>query len=622
MLNEKGENMTKSNRRAVLVGGAALGGVAAGVSLSGLGSLAFAESAGEGCPPALGPVKVGPDDPRYRYLVSRGINLRFDKQPEYIHVVGSTEQVVNAVQAAVDAGKRVTVRSGGHCFDNLVDNDEIIIDMSAMRGVYFDPEYNAFALEPGPQLTEVYRQLYLGWGVTIPSGSCPGVGVGGHILGGGYGPMSRLHGLSVDHLYGVEVVTVDADGKAKATVATREEDDPNRDLWWAHTGGGGGNFGIVTRYLMRSPVDSTDPTELLPRPPSELLAFACIWNWSDLDEESFSRIVAQHGRWHEDNSDPGSPNAGLHTVLMLNNRLSEVVMLVGEAKGDDPEAMVDEYLAAVGEGVTAEPFVSREPRPWLNSMLAADTEEISGPSRTKIKNGYLRQRFSDDQIAVLWEYLSEEDAQAFRSSWLVAYGGQVNAIDPEATAVAQRGSILKAIYITGWGDPAQDETELAWVRDLYRDIYAATDGVPALDERNEGCFVNYADVDLADPELNTSGTPWHELYYGGNYPRLQRIKAEWDPLNVFHHDLSIRPDASLEAVFEPAVLLRDVQAGASRRRCEALCTLRFLQKRRCAGPSPPLRLHSSGPPLTTNEVLRQPLIRLKCAGRSARDLST
>jgi hypothetical protein len=103
--------------------------------------------------------------------------------------------------------------------------------------------------------------------------------------------------------------------------------------------------------------------------------------------------------------------------------------------------------------------------------------------------------------------------------------------------------MMKAIYINAWTDPEADEVQLAWVRDLYREIYADTDGVPVPNEHNEGCFINYADVDLADPELNPSKTSWHELYYGGNYPRLQRIKADWDPLNVFHHDLSIRPDS-------------------------------------------------------------------------------
>ena len=89
--------------------------------------------------------------------------------------------------------------------------------------------------------------------MTIPAGESPDLGVGGHVLGGAFGFLCRQHGLAADHLYGVEVVVVDETGTARSVVATREPSDPNRELWWAHTGGGGGNFGIVTRYWFRSP---------------------------------------------------------------------------------------------------------------------------------------------------------------------------------------------------------------------------------------------------------------------------------------------------------------------------------------------------------------------------------
>ncbi|MER7890103.1 FAD-binding protein [Micromonospora sp. NPDC094482] len=170
--------------------------------------------------------------------------------PDEVRVVGSTDQVVSAVQDAVRTGRRVAVRGGGHCFEGFVDDPAVrmVIDMSGLTGIYHDPRRFGFAVEAGATLGDAYRRLYLGWGVTIPGGSCPGVGVGGHIAGGGYGRLSRLHGLVVDHLYAVEVVVVDRGGTARAVVATRERTDPNRDLWWAHTGGGGGNFGVVTRY--------------------------------------------------------------------------------------------------------------------------------------------------------------------------------------------------------------------------------------------------------------------------------------------------------------------------------------------------------------------------------------
>lgn len=536
--------MTSTTRRNLLTGAAALGGVvvggaAVGASLTGLGAQAFAEPATDGGPPPPGPAKIGKDDDRYAYLASRRVNPRFDKQPEYFHVVASTDQVVAAVEEAVKADKRITVRSGGHCMDNLVDNDQVVIDMSAMTALYFDDEHRAFSIAPGLTLTEVYRRLYLGWGVTIPAGTCPGVGAGGHIVGGGYGSLSRTEGLSVDHLYGVEVVTVDADGAVKATVATRDPDDPHHDLWWAHTGGGGGNFGIVTRYLMRTPdVASEDPADLLPRPPADVIAFSVIWNWADLDKEQFSRLATQYGTWHEHNSAPGAPGTALHAVLMLHSPIYEVVVAAGMVRGDtNADAILDDFLATVGDGV-AEPTITRERVPWLTAAMSG-LEETDGDSRSKIKSTHKRTGFTADQVEVLWEHLSDPEPSHAGSVWLVSYGGQVNTIDPEATAVAHRSSILKAIYVNGWQDPEQDRAQLEWLRNLYSDVYADTGGVPEPGEANDGCYINYPDVDLADPDVNSSGVAWHELYYGDNYPRLRAVKGTWDPRNVVHHDLSI-----------------------------------------------------------------------------------
>ena len=99
----------------------------------------------------------------------------------------------------------------------------------------------------------------------------PEVGAGGHFCGG-YGPLSRLHGSVVDHLDAVEVVVVNRAGVARSVIATRDPKDPNHDLWWAHAGGGGGNFGVVTRYWLRTPgAAGDDPAKLLPRAPAGLL---------------------------------------------------------------------------------------------------------------------------------------------------------------------------------------------------------------------------------------------------------------------------------------------------------------------------------------------------------------
>jgi FAD/FMN-containing dehydrogenase len=144
-----------------------------------------------------------------------------------VQLVGSTGQVVEAVQDAVRKQLRVAVRSGGHCLEAFVADPavRVVIDTSLMSGLYYDSQMGAFAIEAGARLGEAYRTLFLGWGVTIPAGVSPNVGIGGHVAGGGFGFLCRQHGLASDHLYGVEVVVVDDTGTAKSVVATREPAD-------------------------------------------------------------------------------------------------------------------------------------------------------------------------------------------------------------------------------------------------------------------------------------------------------------------------------------------------------------------------------------------------------------
>ncbi|WP_243338634.1 FAD-binding oxidoreductase [Anaeromyxobacter soli] len=125
--------------------------------------------------------RIGPDDPRYADLAHRGFNRRFRGNPDYVRLVGSTEQVVQAVQEAVREDLRVAVRSGGHCLEGLVADPavRVLIDTSLMTGVAYDPEMSALVVEAGTTLGELYRKLFLGWGVTVPAGESPDIGVGG-----------------------------------------------------------------------------------------------------------------------------------------------------------------------------------------------------------------------------------------------------------------------------------------------------------------------------------------------------------------------------------------------------------------------------------------------------------
>jgi hypothetical protein len=155
-------------------------------------------------------------------------------------------------------------------------------------------------------------------------------------------------------------------------------------------------------------------------------------------------------------------------------------------------------------------------------------------TRMKYKSTYMKRAFPDRQIDVLYRYLSEESPPP--ADWftllLDGYGGEVNRIDPAATAIPQRDSAFKMQYILGWKDPGLDEPGLAWIRRLYRDMYADTGGEPMPNDVQDGCYVNYADADLQN---------WQYLYYKDNYPKLQQVKARLDPHDLFHHAQSVQP---------------------------------------------------------------------------------
>jgi FAD binding domain/Berberine and berberine like len=491
----------------------------------------------------FGPVSVDARDPRYESLL-RGTNHRFVARPDQVCVVTTTAQAVAAVAEAVAAGQRITVRSGGHGFEGFFAADGgVLLDLSEMTAVSFDASRNAFAVEPGATLGHLYRVLFKGWNVTLPGGECTEVGVGGHFAGGGYGPLSRRLGAVVDYLYAVEVVLVDADGTARAVVATREPDDPHRDLLWAHTGGGGGNFGIVTRYWVRSPgVTSTEPTRLLPKAPGQWRVAYCVWPWESMTEESFTTLLRNTGRWFERNSAPGSPHAQHSASFYASHRSGGALLLQAMVDEDVPDgaALIDAYFDEVNQGVGVESTRTQVTRPWLYFAAYPNwgdpgTQDVR---RIKIKAAYLRKGYTDPQLAVIWDHLTRAGSEQ-NQLILIGYGGQVNAVAPDATATAQRDSVLKAAYMSVWGDQEQDDAHMTRLREFYRDVYSATGGVPVPNEVNDGSYINYPDVDLADPAWNTSGIPWSTLYYKDNYPKLQQVKQRYDPLDTFHHGLSV-----------------------------------------------------------------------------------
>src|SRR6202047_4535293 len=186
-------------------------------------------------------------DPGYE-AARIGWNRLYSRYPETIVFCCDTEDVGNAVKWAREEGIALRARSGRHSLDGWSSVDGgLVIDVSQMKSVTIDETVRTATVGTG--LTQKETVPALGQrGFVIPTGSEGGVGLGGVVLGGGFGLLTRSLGLASDNLLAAEVVVADGSHSAKVVEATEHS---NADLLWACRGGGGGNFGIATSYTLK-----------------------------------------------------------------------------------------------------------------------------------------------------------------------------------------------------------------------------------------------------------------------------------------------------------------------------------------------------------------------------------
>jgi aclacinomycin oxidase len=261
----------------------------------------------------------------------------------------------------------------------------------------------------------------------------------------------------------------------------------------------------------------------------------------------FATLVDNFMGWCARNSAADTPTAALHGEVCALRKEAGIVMVMGRIDPSLPGsgAILDAYLAEVGAGLPEATVTVQENEPWLYNLLNLPDEAAAfglqaSKLRTKIKSAYLKVPLDAGQRDTLFRCLTDP-----RYGWaaggvmFATWGGAMNALGPGDTAIIQRDSIMQMSFINSWNDAGDDDRHLDWIRSCYRDVFASTGGVPVRDDRTDGAYINWPDVDLADPALNSSGVPWSTLYYGDNYAKLRRVKARWDPRGMFTHALSI-----------------------------------------------------------------------------------
>jgi FAD/FMN-containing dehydrogenase len=502
---------------------------------------------------------VNRQDPRYQALL-RGHNLRFPENaavaPGRIAICTTPAQVRQALQSAVHDGVRPTVRSGGHCYENFSANNPggVLLDLSLLNTVDFDPSTDEYCVAPGAVLGDIYQSFYKRYGLTLPGGSCYSVGAGGHISGGGYGYLSRLQGLTSDWLAAVDILTVDAAGRV---VERRVDGKNDPDLFRACRGAGGAGFGIITSFRFKQ----------LPVAPRQVVEVGLHFPWETMTEDQFVALLTTYGNyWATRGLDRDT--WGLFVLLGVGPRRYDgrlgmhIQFCQPDGKVDDL-SVLREFLARfdrfnpiiasrraefgnpVARQAARRPAsAAYEPEriPWLETAVS-DHGGRDG-ARAKYKSAYMKRSFVPAEARAIYRFYSGDSITA-RSSVISidSYGGAINRPQLAAeTAIAQRSSIMKLQWQCYWFDPAEDARHLHELDAFYTSVYSGEhvdahhQGTPWGDAY-EGCYMNYADVDMLRYPY------WPELFYGrdGLYKFLQKVKQAYDPNNVFHHAMSIRP---------------------------------------------------------------------------------
>jgi FAD/FMN-containing dehydrogenase len=451
---------------------------------------------------------------------AQSYNPIFDgAHPEAIAYCASSNDVVLAVAFAKRHAVELSLRSGGHCYGGWSTGSGLVIDVSPMNRVIYNPATSLVDVGAGTRLIDLYAAL-APYEVAVPGGSCPSVGIAGLALGGGFGVLGRKLGLTCDNMASADVVL------ASGEVVTC---DPvhHPDLFWALRGGGGGSFGVVTGF------------RFFAHPIGPLGLFTLVWPWS-----SAAAVASSWQGWAPEAPDELWSNCLLVASQSTPAGETPAARVTGVYSGAQGELqdLVDALVSDVG----ASPFTNFVgSASYLDTMLIeagceGDTvPECHLPSENPAgllarapfiaKSDIIDARLSPAAIATLLEAVEQRQASPVLSGGgfvLDAAGGAINRVPPDATAYVHRSSLASMQYSANWAPSSPQSVAAAnreWIDSAWQSMRPYVSG---------GAYSNYADPDLAD---------WQHAYWGSNFARLTEIKRAYDPANLFHFAQSVPP---------------------------------------------------------------------------------
>ncbi len=405
-------------------------------------------------------------------------------------------------------------RGGGHSYAGYSTTTGLVVDVTRMNAIQVNTSAGNAVVGAGARLIDVYAAVAQ-HGMIIPAGSCPTVGIAGVTLGGGIGVLGRKFGLTCDNLLAAQVVV--ANGSILSCDA-----NTNPDLFWALRGGGGGNFGVVTSFTFQM------------HPVSTLSLFTYDWPWSAAAE-----MVNAWQNWA-----PSAPDELWSNCLLLGtDKNSQPIARVNGVYVGGTAALNTLLRQLTGSMSVAPSGTYVSASDILDTMLieagcygktvsechlVGQTPDGQEQRDTySAKSDFYTRALPRQGIDALVNAIDRRQASSTMSGGgilLDACGGAINRVAADATAFVHRDALFSAQYLAHWNasDPAPIVTaNYSWMANTWQAMRPYASGA---------AYQNYIDPNLAD---------WQMAYYGANLPRLQRVKAMYDPGNLFHFAQSI-----------------------------------------------------------------------------------
>jgi len=436
------------------------------------------------------------------YEASRTIwNAMIDRKPGLIVECAGAADVARAVRFAREHNLLVSVRSGGHNIaGSAVCDGGMMISLARMKSIRVDPKARRAWVEPGNTLGDVDKETQA-YALALPVGINSTTGIAGLTLGGGFGWLSRRHGLTIDNLISADVVT--ADGQL-----ARASAEENPDLFWGIRGGGG-NFGIVTAFeFALHPMGPDVLSGLIVHPIS-----------------AAADVLRQYRQFCA-----AAPDEV--TVWVVMRKAPPLPFLPPEVHGTEVLVLAALYAGPMGDGEKAlaplraigQPIADViSPHPFTGFQAAFDPLLTPGARNYWKSHDFLA--LDDGLLDTLLEYVGTlPDPQC--EIFIAQMGGATSRVPTDDTAYRHRDANFVMNVHGRWNDAKHDARCIEWCRSLFEAASPYATG---------GVYVNFMTEDETDRV---------QAAYGASYQRMVELKRKYDPTNLFHLNQNIRPDAA------------------------------------------------------------------------------